>query len=173
MRPPKRETRKKLKIQPPLSLRAVSTIFVFLSYFLDIKSYMLDFHAKLKRIWLMKYKPIWIAAFLFLYGVHAAAMLAGKGAFAPPLSDGVVEAAALISLAGLFLLTGAYIALSDEVQRGIALTAAGISALTTAGVFYPIDALALAPGPLFAKPWAFLFAIFLIAYGALQWRARS
>lgn len=134
---------------------------------------MLDFHAKLKRIWLMKYKPFWIAAFLFLYGVHAAAMLAGKGAFTPPLSDGVVEAAALISLAGLFLLTGAYIALSDEVQRRMAFTAAGISALTTAGVFYAIDALALAPGPLFAKPWAFLFIVFLIAYGALQWRARS
>ncbi len=121
----------------------------------------------------MKRKVYWIAAFLFLYAVHASAMLAAKGAIALPVSGATLGAAALVSLAGLFLLTGAYIALSDEVQRTMALAAAGVSALTTAGVFYAIDALSMTPGPLFAQPWAFLFAVFLIAYGALSWRARS
>lgn len=115
---------------------------------------------------------LWVLGFLLLYAVHALSYSAGKGVIASPFSQEVLSVISVIALGALFVLTAFFIATRDEVKRAIALQAAGVSMLTTILVYYAIDAFSVSAGGYLSQPWAFSIAVFLIAYGALSWRAR-
>lgn len=110
----------------------------------------------------------WIAGFLALYAVYALSFFAAARADDPPAWAGVLSIASLVALFGL---VAAFIATRDEVKRAMALTAGAISALATVLVSYAAQAFSWIALPL--EPWALSVGIFLIAYGALSWRARS
>ncbi|WDI30658.1 hypothetical protein PUV54_11895 [Hyphococcus flavus] len=109
----------------------------------------------------------WIAGFLALYAAHVSTFLMAARVDDPPFWTGILSLASLIALFGL---VAAFIATRDEVKRAIALTAGAVAALATALLTYAAHAFAWMALPL--EPWALSVGIFLIAYGALSWRAR-
>ena len=121
---------------------------------------------------MMKRWP-WILSFLILYGVHGVFYLTFTGRLAIPIFATFARSASIVTLVGLTLLVMAFIATRDEVMRKIALQAAGASAVATAFFSYGLVAFDVSAQLIASNLWAFAIFVFLLAYGALSWRARS
>lgn len=121
---------------------------------------------------MMRPRPLSLLLFAGGYALHVLMTLAAAGRVPLPLSASIAQG---IGLAGLLLAIAAVwreLARLDEVQRGFALTACAVSFGGTALLSY-LATLGALPRPIAdGSSWAIALLLWLLAFGALQVRAR-
>ena len=116
---------------------------------------------------------IWVGAFLALYGLHAFFFLTYQGRIDALVTPDAARAGSIVTLVALTLLIAAFAATRDEVFRRIAMQAGAASAIATGFFSYGLSAFNIDAPLIASNIWALAIFVFLLAYGALSWLARS
>lgn len=113
-----------------------------------------------------------LALFLAGYALHIAALFALNGRLVLRLPESVLIVGALAGLLAAVAAVWIELRRLDEVQRSFALNASAVSFAGTAALAY-LGGLPGMEGIVVERSlWAIALALWLVTYGALQWRAR-